>query len=83
MQRNSVLVQEIFEDLVRVGSQRARKIDEFDDVDSPFADLNSGNNCLRGLESRGNLLLRKSGRFSGGDQGRAQGSVSAATKGLQ
>ena len=71
MCRNSQLFEKLVQDFVRIDSQHARDVNELDDVDPPFADFNPCNHGLRGLESRGELLLGKAGSLSAGYQGSA------------
>jgi len=71
MCRNSQLPEKLIQDFMRINSQHSCDVNEFDHVDPPFADLNPCNYGLRGLESRGELLLGKAGSLSAGYQGSA------------
>lgn len=52
-----VLLQKLPQQLLRIDPQCPREVDEFDDIDPPFANLDSGDHRLGGLESRGQLML--------------------------
>jgi hypothetical protein len=71
------------EHFARIKVQHARKVNEFHDVDPPLANLNAGDDGLRGFEARRDVVLRELERFAGGDKGGAKGAVAAAAKGLQ
>lgn len=60
--------------------QHAGEVDEFHDVDPPLANLNAGDDSLRGLEPRRDVVLRELERFAGGDEGGAKGAVAAAAR---
>ena len=56
-QPNLNLLQKLSQHVVRVNPERPPKVDELDHVDPPLAALDSRDNRLRSLESRGELLL--------------------------
>jgi hypothetical protein len=66
-----VLLHQLRQDVFRVHAKRTSQVNEFDHIDPPLTTFDPGNGRLRGLEAAGELSLRESGGFPGGQQGRA------------
>ena len=55
----------------RIEAKRFGEINELDDINPTLADFDTGDDGLRGLQSRREFILRQSGRFPSGHQGSA------------
>ena len=77
------LLHQLREHFARIKVQHTREVNKFHDIDSPLANLDAGDDGLRGFEPRRDVVLRELERFTGGDEGGAKGAVAAAAKGLQ
>jgi hypothetical protein len=53
----------------RIEAKRFGEINKLDDINPTLADFDTGDDGLRGLQSRCEFMLRQAGRFPGGHQG--------------
>src|SRR5258708_20561475 len=81
--RADALFHQFGENFSGIDEKDAGNVDEFDDIYTPLATFDPGDRRLRGLQSRRELSLREFGGFPSRQQGRAERTVTARSKGLQ